>query len=317
MKYLKWTLVCCHLISGLTAGAQGLTLSEPVRFLALGDSYTIGQSVPVSNRWPVRFMDALASMGMETEPLRIIAQTGWRTDHLKAAIETQQPPQDYTLVSLLIGVNDLYQGLDEEWYQPRFEDLLETSIKLANGKKEAVMVLSIPDYAYTPFGQQSDPEAISVRIDAFNHINRQITENHGIEYFDITPISRQGLERPELVAQDGLHPSGMMYGEWVELILERIRILPSTGSQSTHSSHSVNRVFPNPARDQIRFIPGDHPVGSVMIRLFNVSGSLVDEIISAGKSEISYDSSFLDPGIYFFSMISGKGEINRGKFLKF
>jgi len=195
-------------------------VKEPVRFLALGDSYTIGESVPESGRWPEQLMDSLAANGYDTEELKIIAQTGWRTDDLKEAILEQDPPKNYNLVTLLIGVNDQYQGYDEEWYKPRFEELLQLAVEFAGGDNNAVFVVSIPDYAFTPFGQQRDPAGITEDINSFNSINQSITESYGITYVNITPDSREGLDDPALIAADGLHPSALMYSRWIELILE-------------------------------------------------------------------------------------------------
>ena len=122
-------------------------------------------------------------------------------------------------------MNNFYQGKTVESYAPEFEELLRTAIRLADGRKDHVFVLSIPDYGYTPFGQNKR-EQITEGVDAFNKVNKEITEKLGIRYFDITPISRRGLAEPDLVASDGLHPSGKMYSEWVELILKDATLVP-------------------------------------------------------------------------------------------
>lgn len=201
--------------------AQKIRIAEPVSFLALGDSYTIGQSVPSDESWPAQFARALAYRGYAIDKTKIIAQTGWRTDNLASAINSQQPLEGYNLVSLLIGVNNQFQGGTTQTYAAQFEALLQTAIALAGNSKENVFVLSIPDYAYTPFGAGNTN--ISAQIDLFNAVNKQITQNYGVPYIDITPISKYGLSRPELVAPDGLHPSGIMYGFWVEEILKNIK----------------------------------------------------------------------------------------------
>lgn len=191
------------------------------RFLALGDSYTIGQSVAVSERWPMQLAEYLRSREVVVDTTAIIAQTGWRTDNLMSAIQSRQPDSSYNLVALLIGVNNLYQGRSVEAYEPEFKALLERSIALAGGRKELVFVVSIPDYGYTPFGE-SDQAAISAKIDIFNAANKRITAEAGIQYFDITPISRRGLDEPDLVANDGLHPSGKQYRLWVESMQSKV-----------------------------------------------------------------------------------------------
>ena len=189
------------------------------KYLALGDSYTIGESVAEQDRWPNQLVDSLHRHGMEFSKPTIIATTGWRTDDLKRAVKGARLKNEYALVSLLIGVNNQYQGKPADQYAVEFEDLLKTAIQLARGKKENVLVVSIPDYGYTPFGK-SKQSVISSAIDEFNGLNKRITQGHGIKYVNITDISRNGLERPSLVAADGLHPSGKMYALWVERIVE-------------------------------------------------------------------------------------------------
>lgn len=188
------------------------------KFLALGDSYTIGESVPESERWPVQLAKALRAQGQKTDDPRIIATTGWRTDQLKKAILDANLSNDWGMVSLLIGVNNQYQKRTPESYAPEFEELLDMAVKLAGGKKENVFVVSIPDYGYTPFGKPKQGE-ITKAIDEFNAVNQTLTAKKGIKYVNITDLTREGLEKPEYVAADGLHPSGKMYSLWVERIL--------------------------------------------------------------------------------------------------
>ena len=184
-----------------------LIIDDKVKFLALGDSYTIGESVVATERWPVQLMDSLNARGLEFVDHKIIAVTGWRTDNLKDAIHDAKIKKDeYSLVSLLIGVNNFYQGKTVESYKPEFEELLRTAISIAGGVTSRVFVLSIPDYGYTPFGKNNQ-ETISKGIDAFNAANQAITQNLGVRYINITDISRRGLSEPDLVAFDGLHPS--------------------------------------------------------------------------------------------------------------
>lgn len=191
----------------------------PIKFLALGDSYTIGESVKEEDRWPEQLASALRTKGFKVEKPRIIATTGWRTDQLKKAIAEAQLKPEYNLVSLLIGVNNQYQGKSPESYAPEFEALLNTAIRLAGGKKENVFVVSIPDYGYTPFGQPKQAE-ISKALDEYNAINKRLTEKAGVRYITITDISRNGFTDPELVADDKLHPSGKQYRLWVERVVK-------------------------------------------------------------------------------------------------
>jgi lysophospholipase L1-like esterase len=207
--------------------AQKLIVREEVKLLALGDSYTIGESVAASSRWPIQLVDSLQKRGVDCLQPKIIATTGWRTDNLSHAISKTKFKKEeiYNLVSLLIGVNNYYQGKSVESYAPEFEALLKTAIQLAGGDNSSVFVLSIPDYGYTPFGKEKQ-QTVSEGIDAYNAVNKSITEKYGIKYFNITEISRRGLDEPDLVAADGLHPSEKMYSQWVELILSDIEVIP-------------------------------------------------------------------------------------------
>ncbi len=188
------------------------------KFLALGDSYTIGESVSEQDRWPEQLAEALRARGERIEKPQIIAVTGWRTDQLKKAIEEAHLKNEYGLVSLLIGVNNQYQNKLIESYTLEFEELLQLAVDLGGGKKENVFVVSIPDYGFTPFGKPKQTE-ISIAIDQFNNVNREITLRNGIQYINITDLTREGIVKPGYVAGDGLHPSGKMYSLWVERIL--------------------------------------------------------------------------------------------------
>jgi lysophospholipase L1-like esterase len=188
------------------------------KYLALGDSYTIGESVAENERWPHQLAQRL-----NIPTPKIIATTGWRTDELKGAINSAGLKNEYDLVSLLIGVNNQYQGKSAAQYEIEFEDLLKTAIQLAKGKSKNVFVVSIPDYGYTPFGKPKQ-ETITPQIDEFNQINKRIADKYKIVYFNITDISRKGLDDPTLVAGDGLHPSGKMYTLWVAEIVKGLQI---------------------------------------------------------------------------------------------
>jgi lysophospholipase L1-like esterase len=196
---------------------------QPMKYLALGDSYTIGESVPELERWPNQLVDSLTKRGWHIDKPMIIATTGWRTDNLKNAMTIAKLKPEYDLVSLLIGVNNQYQGKSSKEYAVEFEELLKTAIHLAKGKKDRVFVVSIPDYGFTPYGKPKQ-ETITKAIDEFNEINARITYKYGVQYFDITEISRDGLKDTSLVATDGLHPSGKMYSYWVELIVKDLEL---------------------------------------------------------------------------------------------
>jgi lysophospholipase L1-like esterase len=189
-------------------------------FLALGDSYTIGEAVPEAQRWPVQLAARLRDRGLAVETPQIIARTGWTTDELAAAVERAAPAGPFALVSLLIGVNNQYRGRDLDEYRAQFAALLERTIGLAGGDPRRVLVLSIPDWGVTPFAGLHDRAKIAAEIDLFNRANAEATRSQGAHYVDVTPISRQARHDRALLAPDGLHPSGAMYGAWAELALE-------------------------------------------------------------------------------------------------
>ncbi|MDZ7724007.1 MAG: SGNH/GDSL hydrolase family protein [candidate division KSB1 bacterium] len=194
-------------------------------YLALGDSYTIGESVDASQRYPVLLTDSLRKAGYPMDDPVIVARTGWTTDELAAGIRTADLSTPYSLVSLLVGVNNQYRGRDVENYRIEFRSLLEQAITFAGGQAEHVFVLSIPDWGVTPFAASRDREQIAGEIDQYNAVNREETRTRGVLYIDITPISRQTAEDPALIADDGLHPSGRMYAACVELALPEIKTI--------------------------------------------------------------------------------------------
>ncbi len=211
----------CSLL-GLPLSAQ-IVIEEPVRFLALGDSYTIGESVENMSRWPAQLAKQLVSQNRAVDSVKVIARTGWRTDQLIEALN-QEDPKNFNLVSLLIGVNNQYQGQSFDQMSLEFDCLLREAISRAGNKKEQVFVLSIPDYGFTPFGQSKDPAKITKELDEYNTYQREKTDEYGVVYIDITEISRNGLEDKSLVAEDGLHPSATQYRLWVNEIMKRIRM---------------------------------------------------------------------------------------------
>lgn len=189
--------------------------TQSIRYLALGDSYTIGESVAENERWPNQLATMISDQGIQTE-VTILARTGWTTDELWHAIQSNPPQGTSDLVSLLIGVNNQYRGYDVDEYREQFRFLLSKSIEYARGDVSHVIVLSIPDWGVTPYAADRHPDVISKEIGIFNTVNRAEAEFAGAHYVDITPISRQALDDSSLVAFDGLHPSGKMYKLWVE-----------------------------------------------------------------------------------------------------
>lgn len=213
------------LLSGCTFPAPNLFRQETtplksIRYLALGDSYTIGEGVKEGERFPDQLAMDLSNKGfiVQTE---IIARTGWTTDELWQGIESGEPTPPYDLVTLLVGVNNQYRGRDLSEYQLEFGLLLEKATTLAGGDPSRVIVLSIPDWGVTPFAQGAAVSSaqIATQIDDFNEVNQALAEKKGARYIYVTGISRQAAGDSSLLAKDGLHPSAIMYAKWIELIL--------------------------------------------------------------------------------------------------
>lgn len=206
---------------GFNAG-RTMPSAKTYHYLALGDSYTIGESVPAADNFPHQAVRLLAGDSLIFQSPRIIAKTGWTTDELEAGIQTayaDEPLQsDYDLVSLLIGVNNQYRGRSRDEYRQQFEQLLKKAIGYAGNRAERVVVLSIPDWGVTPFAEGRDRRQIENDIDAFNAINRQIAARYDVHYIDITPWTREAAQDVSLLAADGLHPSGKEYKRWAERI---------------------------------------------------------------------------------------------------
>ena len=192
-----------------------------IRYLALGDSYTIGESVPENERWPDQLAGLLQANDISTE-VTIIARTGWTTNELWEGIQTREINSAYDLVSLLIGVNNQYRGLDIDEYRQEFVFLLNKAIEYAGGDANQVFVLSIPDWGVTPFASGRNAEQIGKEIDMFNTVNGDESEKAGVHYVNVTPVSREVVTDVTLIASDGLHPSGKMYAEWAKLAFPEV-----------------------------------------------------------------------------------------------
>lgn len=188
------------------------------RYLALGDSYTIGESVEEGERFPNQLAALLANEGITVE-VKTIARTGWTTDELWQGIQAETLSPPYDMVSLLIGVNNQYRGRSIEEYREGFVFLLNKAIEYAGGNIRHIIVFSIPDWGVTPFAYGRDTTKIATEIDAFNQVNLEESQKAGVHYVDVTPISRLALNDKGLIASDGLHPSGSMYAQWAQLAL--------------------------------------------------------------------------------------------------
>ncbi|MDB2493246.1 SGNH/GDSL hydrolase family protein [Flavobacteriaceae bacterium] len=212
---------CISNNSDETPNTENPATPKNFKLIALGDSYTIGQSVCESCRFPAQLKDSLQTRytTLDTFNLEIIAQTGWTTTNLKNAISSANPPNDFDLVTLLIGVNNQYQNKPFELYETEFIELVDTAISLVGGNASKLIVVSIPDYAYTPFGQASNALNISTQLELYNTYAQTYCADNNLKYVYITDITQQGLDNPALVATDNLHPSTLAYTKFVERIL--------------------------------------------------------------------------------------------------
>lgn len=195
------------------------------RYLALGDSYTIGEGVAPDGRWPVALAARLRAEGMPLGEPQILAVTGWTTDELAAAIERESLQPPYELVSLLIGVNNQYRGRDIFNFRDEFDALLQRALAFAGGRPARVLAVSIPDWGVTPFARVNghDPARVAAAIDTFNRVAGEIAARAGVVYVDVTAASRQAGAAPDMLVEDGLHPSAAQYARWLETLLPAAR----------------------------------------------------------------------------------------------
>lgn len=216
-----------------TGAADDAHAAGAASYLALGDSYTIGENVEPAGRWPMQLASALRAEGIVIDDPRFIATTGWTTDELSAAINAAEPlGNEHALVSLLIGVNNQYRGRAVDEYTREFAILLERAIGFAGRRADRVFVLAIPDWGVTPFAADSgrDTAAIARELDAYNAAAAKICAERGVVFIDIAPVSRARGAEPAMLADDGLHPSAAMYAEWARLALPAVRRMLSAAS---------------------------------------------------------------------------------------
>jgi lysophospholipase L1-like esterase len=219
--FLSFLLIAISCSDDETTTSIDTAPNRTLKYLALGDSYTKGEAVCDSCKFPSQLQDSLQNYltASEVVVLKVIAQTGWTTTNLKTAIANENLTANYDLVTLLIGVNNQYQNKPFSIYEQEFPELLNTAITLAKGDLNRVIVVSIPDYAYTLIGLGGNEDLISSQIDQYNLFAKNLAESMGITFINITDITRQGLANPALVAYDNLHPSELAYTKFVERLL--------------------------------------------------------------------------------------------------
>ena len=223
MRLIAVLFVCICLASCQRPPQAVVTTGAGMRFLALGDSYTIGESVDALECWPMQLATHLRARGVKIDDPEIIAKTGWTTDELSAGIDRADPKSPYSLVTLQIGVNNQFRGRSLEEFRTQFAALLKRAIGFAGGDTHRVVVLSIPDWGSTPFAAGQDRIKIGKEIDAFNSASAEECAKQNVAFVDITPISKQALDDKTLVAPDGLHPSSKMYSLWNQAALATVR----------------------------------------------------------------------------------------------
>jgi lysophospholipase L1-like esterase len=214
-KAINYLITLC--LSFTCASIALCQQKKAITYLALGDSYTIGESINAKGRYPAQVADILGEKGIHIKEVRYIATTGWTTEDLQQAIDAAHPA-DYDFITLLIGVNDQYQGIDTGTYATHFTQLLQNAIRLARGNKQNVFIISIPDYGVTPFGGNN--KNISRQIDLFNMVNKRITDAYHIAYVDVTALSRQAASDKSLITGDGLHYTAKEYRLWAGKLAE-------------------------------------------------------------------------------------------------
>ena len=221
MNKQRLLFTCLIILSVLTISAAK-TNKHMYTYLALGDSYTIGEQVPMHDNFPHQAVQLLRKQHVDVADPVIIATTGWTTDELAASIREHNVRETFSFVSLLIGVNNQYRGRSIENYKEEFTQLLNQSIAFAKGQPEKVFVLSIPDWGVTPFADGKDRHKIAVEIDAYNAVCKEIALAHKCHFIEITESTRKNGQDKDYLAGDGLHPSGKEYGVWAEKLADDV-----------------------------------------------------------------------------------------------
>lgn len=215
---MKFLPLLFHLMT-MTYTPQSINMKT---YLALGDSYTIGEGVPIYESYPYQTIQMLRNSGIMLSAPEIVAKTGWTTDELSDGMNKTRFLEKYDYVSLLIGVNNQYRGRKSQEYVVQFEALLKRAISLSGNNPNHVFVLSIPDWGATPFAEGRDTKKISDEINAFNTINKTISEKYSAHYIEITEGSREVKTNSTLVTRDNLHPSGIEYSKWAKKLAAEI-----------------------------------------------------------------------------------------------
>jgi len=203
---------------GVGGGEDGTTPSVPLRILALGDSYTIGEGVAPEERWPSRLVDGLRRRGLSVAEPVVVARTGWTTDELSAGLDVAAPEPPFDLVTLMVGVNNQYRGREVDEYADQLAGLAGRAVAFAAGRADRVVVVSIPDWGVTPFARDREPSRIAAEVDRFNLAAEDVAARLGCRWVEVTTLSRAAGSAPAMLVDDGLHPSGRQYAAWAEAV---------------------------------------------------------------------------------------------------
>lgn len=287
--------------------SQNFEIEQPVRFLAIGDSYTIGSNVEPNESWPFQFVDYLEKNQYSVDGFLVIAKSGWTTFNIKNAVLSENPSNIYNMVSLLAGANNVFFNTGIEVYKTEFEDLLNHAIEIA-GSEEKVFVISIPDYAYTP-AYSNNRESTSLMIKNYNAANRLISDSKNISYVDITFLSRLMLNNPAYVSSDGLHPSAAMYALWVDLITQT---LLNESLNSREFTEPENLIEINSyVYDKVLFIEMPDYLKNNKPRLSVISTS--GRIIYEGPFKDELNLQNMSSGFYLYQIITNENRYFSGK----
>ncbi|MBW3563764.1 MAG: SGNH/GDSL hydrolase family protein [Acidobacteria bacterium] len=230
---MRNAITAAHVLVFLVAVCTGgSTPSDALRYLAIGDSYTIGEGVSREETFPEQLAVLLRARGESVGDPVVIAGTGWTTPVIRQKVLDASPRGPFDLVTVLAGVNDQFRGGSPQTYRNEFEALVGEAIELAGGRHAAVVIVSIPDWSVSPAGQRMNRPNVAAEIDRFNEVNRAVAEDFGTRYVDVTAFSREATD-PSMFASDGLHPSAMQYGEWARAILPVARQALSEAQSSS------------------------------------------------------------------------------------
>lgn len=315
-SFLKVEMIIKSILLILLISSFAFSQSK-IRYLAIGDSYTIGESVDPADSFPIQLYGEIIASGYDIQYPLVIAKTGWTTNDLLTELNTNRPNGEFTFVTLLIGVNNQFRGGSIEIYREEFKALLRKAISYTSDPRN-VIVLSIPDWGVTPFALdlRKDPAVIKKEIDQFNSLNEFESINLSVNYVNITDISREASNDLSLLAYDELHPSGKMYSLWVAKMIDTVkniidpdRLTNKKQKLTIQQNYILNQNYPNPFNPSTSisyFLPKD---GRVTLTIYDILGNKVELLENGYKSAGSYSNTFnanaYTSGFYIYVLKAG------------